>query len=655
MRKQKNILLILLCTFSLIICTLFIISDANNYIEHIKISVFADDSSEEITLFKNGETYYAFLPSYTKLETIRFVAPEGYKILINDIESEKAEISVNEQYNLKIKNPIGITLCNEKLHILQSANIAGLHIKLSNGNIEEINSDKTIEKTGNIKYINSQAEVLYNGSFKSLHGRGNSSWEKEKKPYVVEFDDIVNLGGFCNSQKYCLIASANEGSNLRNKIAYDLALAIGLENSPESEFVDLYIDGTYYGLYLLTEKIDVSEEQLNINPLEEQTQQINQFKLSTYTPYNFTNGTIFKNALEIKNNPGDITGGYLVELEYAARAYTETCSFSVESGLAFNVKYPASCSVEQIEYISNFFQQAEDSLSTDNFDDFIDLQSFAKYYIIQEFLANADKASHYYYKDSDAIDSTLHADYIWDFDISMGLGDNTDDTSPYQYYVNNWGWFEKLYNQPIFRETVKEIYVSQFRDIAKQLLEKNLDDYQQKIEQSWLMNKYRWQNIQLYDWYVFPETLEGNVEQIYCFIENRLLCFDHNYLEDIPLIKVGFVSEGEVTYNNYFYFDYGSYPTPPKQASTDTLAFVGWYNSNGEELTANTAVTEDTVYYAKWERVPSSQQNKNASFENILNISKAYIPFLLFGIICIVVVGTVFKDVIIAIKQRKKI
>ena len=51
--------------------------------------------------------------------------------------------------------------------------------------MREINSNKEISKSGVAKLVKEDGNIDYSGSFKSFHGRGNSSWLGEKNRIVL--------------------------------------------------------------------------------------------------------------------------------------------------------------------------------------------------------------------------------------------------------------------------------------------------------------------------------------------------------------------------------------------------------------------------------------------------------------------------------------
>ena len=81
------------------------------------------------------------------------------------------------------------------------------------------------------------------------------------KPYQIKFDKKINLlgTGTAKAKKWVLIANYTDPTLLKNKIVNDLCVNSELSNIPNSQFIDLYIDGNYVGNYLLCDKIEIGK------------------------------------------------------------------------------------------------------------------------------------------------------------------------------------------------------------------------------------------------------------------------------------------------------------------------------------------------------------------------------------------------------------
>lgn len=132
-----------------------------------------------------------------------------------------------------------------------------LNIDESMGTIKAMNSDKSHETScyGTLSFDGDEY-------YMSIKGRGNSTWDADKKPYNITFykkadfdkKKSVSLISGTEAKKWSLLANDVDPSLLRNKIGLDYAneLGIGLP----SRFADVWINGEYIGNYLLTPKND---------------------------------------------------------------------------------------------------------------------------------------------------------------------------------------------------------------------------------------------------------------------------------------------------------------------------------------------------------------------------------------------------------------
>jgi thiamine biosynthesis lipoprotein len=255
-------------------------------------------------------------------------------------------------------------------------------------------SDRTNESPGHALILDHTGAVVYDGAFTRLRGRGNTTWNLPKKPYNIRFADAQSLFGMAPSRKFVILANAQDDTMLRNKVLLDLAAAVGMPYSPKSVFAELYINGEYRGLYQITEKIEIGKN---------------------YYMNNFV------------NDPGDITGPYLFEGYYK---YEEN-GFQARRGGGLALTSPERASAEQLGYIKNFFDDMEEAVFASSgintkgrrFDEYINMESAAKMFLLQEFCKNHDgtSASNFFWKESDLYgDGLLHFGPVWDFDIAFG-------------------------------------------------------------------------------------------------------------------------------------------------------------------------------------------------------------------------------------------
>jgi hypothetical protein len=250
-----------------------------------------------------------------------------------------------------------------------------------------------------------------------------------KKPYKLKFDNKVDLFGNGLAKEWTLIANYCDPSLIRNHLVYKLADEFDtLESTTKIFTVDLYLNGTYNGVYLVCEQNETG-----------------------------------KNRVDIDESLDYVDTGYLLELD--ARIVNE----GVEGKDFFNLygyyaikgpdpEDPAFTS-EHFDFIKTYTTKAYMSLHSGNFDkvcEFLDIQTFADAYVIHELFAMVDVGFSSFYMHKDA-GGKLKAGPLWDMDISAGNCDYQPDAIRTNYL---WGktnpWYNALLTFPEFRALIKE-------------------------------------------------------------------------------------------------------------------------------------------------------------------------------------------------------
>ncbi|MGN0537919.1 MAG: CotH kinase family protein, partial [Acutalibacteraceae bacterium] len=410
------------------------------------------------------------------------------------------------------------TLC-----VMKASDIPSMFIVTASGSLDKIHSNKDYKETGTMILVQPDGTVEYDGNLATIKGRGNTTWNLNKKPYNIKLDKATNLLDMGKSKHWVLLANAQEPTQMRNKLAYDLADTVGLRYSIKSSFIDLYINGEYLGVYQLCQKVELGKNDVvNITDLEKLTEEANSVDdLSTFSKY--TSGTT--HAYNIPNNPTDITGGYL--LEYNSNQNGVSC-FQTTLKQCVDIKSPEYASVEQVQYIKNYVQAAENAVySADGYNsegkyytDYFDLDSCVKMYLIQELSKNVDSCitSCFFHKDTDSNGGKLTAGPAWDFDVALGNLWGKDANGQYYDLSNPEGlWaaiapnntmkkgtltlFAAMYQHEDFVQRATEIWKEEFLPAIHVILGEqarntesvqSIDSYESSFADSVKMNYTRW-------------------------------------------------------------------------------------------------------------------------------------------------------------------
>ncbi len=118
-----------------------------------------------------------------------------------------------------------------------------------------LNEDKSLSAKATGAIVTPDGSID-NTAIKKIKGRGNTSWDKPKKGYNITYDKKVSIAGMEKNKKYSILPNYQDDSLSRNRILYDLSDAVGLPYASDSRYVDFYVNGFYWGSYLMCEKVE---------------------------------------------------------------------------------------------------------------------------------------------------------------------------------------------------------------------------------------------------------------------------------------------------------------------------------------------------------------------------------------------------------------
>ena len=422
---------------------------ANDYSED-------DGYSRAINWYEANGKYYFFVPASIDYETAKFYIPGSYTV---DGVEYKAPETLAVVFGTKAEVEIKADGVTYDVAIIKESKVASVFIETESGSLDYIHAVKGNEENGVIEIVDRDGEVVYDGELE-IKGRGNSTWQMEKKPYNIKLDKKTDLFGMGKSKKWSLIANHTDEALIRNVLAYEAAKASGMPYSPQFEPVDVYINNNYMGAYLLTTRVGIDGTSVDIEDLEGNTEDANEADLDTYPKAGYYGtyagllaGT--KKWYDIPNDPEDITGGYIIEMELANRYADEACGFVTNRNQPFTMKTPEYVTEAQINYISALYQQFEDAVyagaDMNEIGKYCNVQSIARLYLINEWASNMDGGltSTYFYKPEGA-NETIYAGPVWDFDIAFGNNDGERFGNDYNDPTKWTVCYNRMYRNTVF-------------------------------------------------------------------------------------------------------------------------------------------------------------------------------------------------------------
>ncbi|MBQ9851525.1 MAG: CotH kinase family protein [Ruminiclostridium sp.] len=471
-------------------------SAAGNGLDELTWQASPDHETTVSIQQKNG-TNYLFLPAFADLTALTLSFQGDAVTVAGDAAS--AEVTSGQPFDLTAlfaqvpadgRWTVTLTQGEQSLEltVMQSASIGSVYLTSADPEKDrawvELDKDKNKAK-GEILYLRADGSTVYAGELKQIKGRGNSTWAYPKKPYQIKLDEKFDLleAGEASESTWILLANYCDPTLIHNTVTFDLAQKVGLAYTPNSAPVDLYYDGEYRGSYLLCEKTEVGEGRVDIHDLEGDIEDANP-QVEDLDDCATARGTTAAGKpcqyVTGLTAPKDISGGYLLEMDFQARAMEEKSWFATTAGCYLVSKSPEYLPQEAMAYISGLYQAFEDAVMNGgthpvtgkDYTEYVDLDSLVKCFLMLELSQDGDafQSSTYFYKP--AGEGKLYAGPLWDFDSAYGTYYLNYSASDVVAGASILG--KGLLSIPSFREAL-ETYMADFgpemasaRDVAAQ-------------------------------------------------------------------------------------------------------------------------------------------------------------------------------------------
>lgn len=583
------------------------------------ISVRTAQSENRVFLWRDEEETagYFFLPSCVSHHKIRLGETGESSVRIDGQLYRKGDtFTWEEEQRLSIQ----ITDASYESHtyeigFMKSENIPAMFIDTASGSLDYLHEDKENEEPGKICVVQEDGVTAYQDELLRISGRGNSTWGFEKKPYALKLKTDQPLCGLRKSDRWRLLALWNEGSRMGDKIAMDIADELGLSYSTQGTWVDLYLNGEYRGIYLLTESVTVGEGRVDIYDIENSNRQKN-VSIQEGTAERYEEDGSKGYLLE---NGTDVDGGYLIEKDHPKHWEVEANGFRTSRGDLFTINAPQHASKEQVDYIRTYVDEIDSLVQSGDPAVWqrLDLASFVGRFLVDEIALEMDagSTSMYFYKDRG--DEKLYSGPAWDYDNAFGEDSDSDGffVNYGETIVNNnerlaiaINWYQKLYEMPEMYQCIVEKYAA-ILPFFERLLDSGIDEYADQIRASVAMDEARWESIRGSE-NDQPRyaNYDANVNYTKFFIANRLNCLCARW--GVPHEAFSAPASGEmhqVTFSVYEgVVETVEAPDGEPLSYTpdyDGGVYQGWvYRRSGEPYSSYIPVYEDMeLYNAKWE------------------------------------------------------
>ena len=304
-----------------------------------------------------------------------------------------------------------------------------------------------------------------------IKGRGWTSWYYyPKKSYTLKFDKKQEMLGLPAHTEWVLAANFADRTLMRNAVAMELAHIVGSEAVMDVRFVDLWVNGEYAGNYQLIEKVEVSENRVNITKFKENLAPDQVGYIIETNGHNKAEGEF-----------GTWTNGQDADRPSKWQQLNEKITLDPISGdmffnslhyggIIYNINKPSDTKLlalnkeqqlKYLEYIYDYMDKMEAAIKSRNYSEveqYLDIQAMARWYIVEELSMNTDSKLHcscYMYKDAGG---KMKMGPVWDFDLGFGNGKYANENHTSQTYLDGSRWFADLLEIPEFKAAVKSVW-----------------------------------------------------------------------------------------------------------------------------------------------------------------------------------------------------
>lgn len=283
--------------------------------------------------------------------------------------------------------------------------------------------------------------------------RGNWTTTYDKKPLRIKFTEKQNLLGLNNGadvRNWVLLAEYKDASMLRNKTAFDISREILEEDglyASDCAFTEVYINGEYWGVYLLAELQQINSDRVDITKAEEGYTGTDIGYFLEFDGYFYTEDPLQRFHVDYADNaplvPYDGKGGSGRTITCLPASAYDPCidvGFSIVNDIyseeqrdfiesyvnnVYKIMYEAAYNDKAYIFNHDYTSISKTSAITprEAIEKVVDVQSLADIYIINELFCDADIYWSSFFMSVDFGEEgnkKLTFTAPWDFDSALG-------------------------------------------------------------------------------------------------------------------------------------------------------------------------------------------------------------------------------------------
>ena len=225
------------------------------------------------------EQYYLFLPASADSKQLKLNCDlkEGQRLYVagdknldgtdatEGVALDAVATAKEGQYTLKLTlrtvledGTIQTQTKEASVQVMQSANLSAVYLTSGAGTGGRTHMEKAKENAikGSMAMIPASGkEPIYDGALTQIKARGSSTFKYyPKKSYQIKLDKKTKLiSGTEKGKTWVLLAGYTDAVKLSDQMWKEVGVAVNAPYTARAEHVDLYFDGEYRGIYVLSE------------------------------------------------------------------------------------------------------------------------------------------------------------------------------------------------------------------------------------------------------------------------------------------------------------------------------------------------------------------------------------------------------------------
>ncbi len=395
-----------------------------------------------------------------------------------------------------------------------------------------------------VSLLNSDGTALLDNANAEVKVRGNWTTSYDKKPLRIKFEEsqsMLGLNDGATFKNWVLLAEYKDASMLRNKTALAVAREMLAEDrlySSDAAFVEVVINGQYWGVYLLAEQQQVNKDRVNITEVPDGYTGTDIGYFLEFDSYFWTEEPLQQFHVDYADNapliPFDGEGGNgetmkcLSDPEYGYKSdigmtiksdiYSEEQRDFIASFInnVYYIMYAAAYKDEAYVFDDTYSELRKTTELTprEAVERVVNVSSLADAYLINELLCDADVYLTSFYMSADfgpEGDKKLTFQAHWDFDSALGNKDRcTDGTGFYAANIvpdvnggpGNGGdynsinpWLAVLAYEDWYQDIITENWTKTYDSGAFDRVYAMIESDQTMYPDAFARNYERWDNI----------------------------------------------------------------------------------------------------------------------------------------------------------------